>query len=399
MPFWASPAHLHFSAQCGTREDDTLSPSAPSNGTFRLWRWRISALMAICTVLLLVTTISAFSHSLPAEMECSISQVYWKSTNLLETCIYAGFETSVELDPSNEENEENESVRIVWIPASIDFPRKRQEFLRRIKSVDQQFKERGLTRMYTLRSVFNLKLEAESSSSSSSSSPTSSSTASSSASSQQSATLWPSNKPRRRRGPGAFSDRQILVARPACTNKDISIFQSPDGSSGIPRYAVQIMNNCMSDCPPSDIHVFCGWFASALLVNPNSFKRVSYNDCIVNGGKPLRRGETLRFTRVTWPLQQRPKNLWENTVFQLPRHTIIRVLYKGPHVYTHLPILYSRHPDTTVIRNLGDAANFIPQNRDRCPEGLSKGETQMSKSGYSRNHFEDEPVFNGVPQH
>lgn len=82
----------------------------------------------------------------------------------------------------------------------------------------------------------------------------------------------------------------------ACTNKDISIFQSPDGSSGIPRYAVQIMNNCMSDCPPANIHVFCGWFASALLVNPNSFKRIAFNDCIVNGGRPLKHGETLRFT-------------------------------------------------------------------------------------------------------
>ena len=81
-----------------------------------------------------------------------------------------------------------------------------------------------------------------------------------------------------------------------CTNKDISIFQSPDGSSGIPQFIVQIVNTCMNECAPSNIHVFCGWFASAQLVNPNAFKRLAYNDCLVNGGRPLRHGEIVRFT-------------------------------------------------------------------------------------------------------
>jgi hypothetical protein len=86
------------------------------------------------------------------------------------------------------------------------------------------------------------------------------------------------------------------VIADVCTNKDISISQGPDGSSGIPRYLVQIVNTCMSDCAPSQVHVTCGWFASALLVNPNTFQRLAYNDCLVNGGNPLKYGEIVRFS-------------------------------------------------------------------------------------------------------
>ncbi|EFJ09563.1 hypothetical protein SELMODRAFT_129580 [Selaginella moellendorffii] len=82
----------------------------------------------------------------------------------------------------------------------------------------------------------------------------------------------------------------------SCTSKDISISQGRDSSSsGIPQYVVQIVNTCMSDCAPSNIHVFCGWFASAPLVNPKAFRRLNYDDCLVNDGKPLRHGEIIRF--------------------------------------------------------------------------------------------------------
>ncbi|KAJ7296458.1 hypothetical protein O6H91_Y121800 [Diphasiastrum complanatum] len=90
-----------------------------------------------------------------------------------------------------------------------------------------------------------------------------------------------------------FSRRLLLNT---CTNKDIGIAQGRDSSSsGIPQYVVQIVNTCLSDCAPSDVHVFCGWFASAPLVNPNVFRRIAYNDCLVNNGKPLRHGEIIRF--------------------------------------------------------------------------------------------------------
>ena len=80
-----------------------------------------------------------------------------------------------------------------------------------------------------------------------------------------------------------------------CTNKDISITQSRDGSVGIPQYTVQIVNTCMSECAPSDIHVYCGWFASSPPPNPNTFTRVAYNDCLVNGGRALPHGSVIQF--------------------------------------------------------------------------------------------------------
>jgi hypothetical protein len=86
-----------------------------------------------------------------------------------------------------------------------------------------------------------------------------------------------------------------VIADQVCTNKDVSIFQGQVGFSGIPQYIVQIVNTCMSDCAPSDIHVYCGWFASAMLVNPSIFSRVAFNDCLVNGGRPLRQGDIIRF--------------------------------------------------------------------------------------------------------
>ncbi|KAJ7550617.1 hypothetical protein O6H91_07G109500 [Diphasiastrum complanatum] len=97
--------------------------------------------------------------------------------------------------------------------------------------------------------------------------------------------------PNQRKGGSSYT---IRFTDP-CTSKDISISQSREDTSGMPQYIVQIVNTCLSDCAPSDIHVFCGWFASAPLVNPNIFRRVAYNDCLVNGGKPLKQGDIVRF--------------------------------------------------------------------------------------------------------
>jgi hypothetical protein len=80
-----------------------------------------------------------------------------------------------------------------------------------------------------------------------------------------------------------------------CTNKDISIMQSRDGSAGIPQYSVQIVNTCISECAPTNIHVYCGWFASSPPPNPNTFTRLAYNDCLVNGGRPLAQGSIVEF--------------------------------------------------------------------------------------------------------
>ncbi|CAK9138897.1 unnamed protein product [Ilex paraguariensis] len=92
-----------------------------------------------------------------------------------------------------------------------------------------------------------------------------------------------------------FNHRKLLV-HDTCTNRDISISQSRYSSSGIPKFIVQIVNTCVSGCVPSNIHLHCGWFASASIVNPRMFKRLSYDDCLVNGGRPLKTSQIIRFT-------------------------------------------------------------------------------------------------------
>ncbi|XP_058083200.1 protein TAPETUM DETERMINANT 1-like [Magnolia sinica] len=94
----------------------------------------------------------------------------------------------------------------------------------------------------------------------------------------------------------AYSEKRKIMPNGKCTNRDISISQSKGSSTGIPQYIVQIVNTCMSGCAPSDIHLHCGWFASARIVNPRTFKRLSFDDCLVNGGRPLRSSQVIRFT-------------------------------------------------------------------------------------------------------
>ncbi|KAK9668933.1 hypothetical protein RND81_13G096800 [Saponaria officinalis] len=82
-----------------------------------------------------------------------------------------------------------------------------------------------------------------------------------------------------------------------CTESDILVTQGPGAPlpSGIPTYTVEIINACASGCDISDIHIHCGWFSSARLINPLIFKRINYNDCVVNGGRPLQNGQSISF--------------------------------------------------------------------------------------------------------
>ncbi|KAI8012333.1 Protein TAPETUM DETERMINANT 1 [Camellia lanceoleosa] len=92
-----------------------------------------------------------------------------------------------------------------------------------------------------------------------------------------------------------LSHRKLLQSG-KCTNRDISITQGQGSSTGIPEYIVEITNTCLSNCPPSNIHLHCGLFASARLVDPQLFKRLSNDDCLVNGGKPLKASQVIRFS-------------------------------------------------------------------------------------------------------
>ncbi|KAK4708033.1 hypothetical protein R3W88_028958 [Solanum pinnatisectum] len=81
-----------------------------------------------------------------------------------------------------------------------------------------------------------------------------------------------------------------------CTEGSILINQGPAGTlpSGIPLYVVIIQNMCVAKgC--GNIHMTCGWFSSARLINPKIFRRLGKNDCLVNDGKPLGPGSSLTF--------------------------------------------------------------------------------------------------------
>ncbi|XP_057418239.1 protein TAPETUM DETERMINANT 1-like [Lotus japonicus] len=82
-----------------------------------------------------------------------------------------------------------------------------------------------------------------------------------------------------------------------CDKSDIVINQGPTTPlpSGIPTYTVEIMNMCDSGCDISAIHLNCGWFSSARLINHKVFKRLHYNDCLVNDGRPLINGGIISF--------------------------------------------------------------------------------------------------------
>nr|XP_024403645.1 protein TAPETUM DETERMINANT 1-like isoform X2 [Physcomitrium patens] len=93
-----------------------------------------------------------------------------------------------------------------------------------------------------------------------------------------------------------YRNRRLLDGE-MCTKFDISIFQGPGSPlpNGIPTFSVQIFNLCTVGCPISNVHVACGWFASAKLVNPKVFRRVKYNDCLVNDGNPIPYGDSITF--------------------------------------------------------------------------------------------------------
>ncbi|KAE9608594.1 hypothetical protein Lalb_Chr08g0237361 [Lupinus albus] len=82
-----------------------------------------------------------------------------------------------------------------------------------------------------------------------------------------------------------------------CSMSDIVITQGPTTPlpNGIPTYTVDIMNMCVSGCNISGIHLSCGWFSSARLINPKLFKRLHYNDCLVNDGRSLLNGGSISF--------------------------------------------------------------------------------------------------------
>ncbi|CAN0908761.1 TPD1 protein homolog 1 [Linum grandiflorum] len=79
-----------------------------------------------------------------------------------------------------------------------------------------------------------------------------------------------------------------------CSKEDIVIYQGSSAPlpNGIPAFSVQILN--VGVCI-ANIHVSCGWFSSYRLVNPTVFRRLYYDDCLVNDGQPLGPSSSLYF--------------------------------------------------------------------------------------------------------
>lgn len=82
-----------------------------------------------------------------------------------------------------------------------------------------------------------------------------------------------------------------------CLNDYIQVTQGPIGNlpSGTPIFGVQITNECPSGCTIAQIHLNCGSFESERLINPNIFRFLGQNECLVNDGNPLANGDVLSF--------------------------------------------------------------------------------------------------------
>ncbi|CAK9326873.1 unnamed protein product [Citrullus colocynthis] len=86
-----------------------------------------------------------------------------------------------------------------------------------------------------------------------------------------------------------------------CEKNSIAISQGEGGRqfNGIPTYIVEITNQCRNNCSIYDLHLKCGSFSSAKLINPRIFKRIAVDDCLINNGRPIPPGITLSFQYAT----------------------------------------------------------------------------------------------------
>lgn len=98
---------------------------------------------------------------------------------------------------------------------------------------------------------------------------------------------------------GESSSKRVLIQE-KCSKDSIQVSQSPTVSlpNGTPQYTVQITNTCLG-CTISKIHLNCGMFSSATVINPKIFRRLANNDCLVNDGQPLKGGAIISFKYAT----------------------------------------------------------------------------------------------------
>ncbi|RZC46354.1 hypothetical protein C5167_039309 [Papaver somniferum] len=96
-----------------------------------------------------------------------------------------------------------------------------------------------------------------------------------------------------------------------CPTETLGVFQGRVDPlpGGLPQHLVQICN-IATNCTAYRIYFSCGWFASAKLINPRVFRRLRFNNCLVNDGKDLEEGRCLSFTYAeTYPYPLAVKSL------------------------------------------------------------------------------------------
>ncbi|XP_078447292.1 TPD1 protein homolog 1-like [Wolffia australiana] len=90
----------------------------------------------------------------------------------------------------------------------------------------------------------------------------------------------------------------------SCSKDYIVVYQAQTAPqpNGIPTYSVQILNTCLDrGCSSpggggiSAVHLHCGWFSTVRLINPKIFRRLGFDDCLVNGGLPVPAGGAVYF--------------------------------------------------------------------------------------------------------
>ncbi|XP_051128359.1 TPD1 protein homolog 1-like [Andrographis paniculata] len=97
---------------------------------------------------------------------------------------------------------------------------------------------------------------------------------------------------------GVWSEKRIGPGGDWCSKENILVFQGATAPlpSGIPTYTVSIENFCMyGSCKIYNIHLSCGWFSTARLIDPRIFRRLGYDDCLVKDGQLLGPAEVVVF--------------------------------------------------------------------------------------------------------
>lgn len=91
-----------------------------------------------------------------------------------------------------------------------------------------------------------------------------------------------------------------------CTYSQVVVTQKGSYlADGTPMFQVSVINNCLT-CAMQNVHIACGDFASAVAVDPAIFKKLDYNDCILNNGYPIAPMTLLYFeyaSSFSYPMQ------------------------------------------------------------------------------------------------